>query len=420
MKVPFINYPRAYQLLKPEIDQAIQGCLERGDLIYRDDLIKFEKDFAEFCGCKYGISTGSCTGAMFIALKALGIGPGDEVITVSHTYIATIDVIVACGATPVLVDITDDYTMDMYQLEKTITASTKAIIPVHLNGRMCDMKYLSHIKKLRPEIAIIQDAAQAVGAKYMGEPCGFWSDISCFSFYPAKILGSYGEGGMVVADNEALATLMYMLRDHGEWPGYPNSKNTKGIIFGWGYNTILDNIQAAVLNVKMKYLEGYIERRREIAGMYTNSILWDLYPDIILSERYHLRDGKHNDVFQNYVIRVSGATDYGQHPSKRDELAKHLADNGIETMVKDRIPNHKQKGLGLDNFHLPMTEQISNEVLSLPMYPELTDEEVEYVIDKVREFFGNQKSHQCEPYHTGPGEIVCRICGEPCSAKRGR
>ena len=385
MKVGFVNYPRQYKAIKPEIDEAMQRCLSNGDLIYRQDLIDFERDFAKLHGCKYGISTGSCTGAMFIALKALGIGPGDEVITVAHTYVATVDVIKACGATPILVDVNEsDMLMNVDLVEKAVTCKTRAIMPVHLNGAMCDMYEISNLAKIH-KIHIVEDAAQAPMASRDGIMPGQLSDVACFSFYPAKVLGSYGEGGMAITDSAHLADELYLLRDHGETPGYTlldkvlhRPKDHE--IYLWGYNTILDNITAAVLNVKMKYLKGWIKRRKEISGIYVKSSLGDLYPKFICPQMTHYRNFSHvYDVWQNYVIRTEN----------RDALQKHLESKGIETLVSWRIPLHKQPALmqELGHFHLPVTEEISRTCLSLPMYPELTDDEVNYVIESVRSFF---------------------------------
>lgn len=381
MWIPFINYPRAYSAIKQEVDNTIGRCLERGDLIYRPALVRFENRFAVFHGALYGIGTGSCSGAMFLALKALGIGQGDEVITVAHTYIATIDVIKACGATPVLVDV-EKHTMlmDMAMVEDAITERTRAIMPVHLNGRICNMAWLSKIveKHRLQDIYIIEDAAQAVGAKFDDKMAGGWGQVGCFSFYPVKILGWYGEGGMAITSDSDLALRLYLLRDHGELPPYLRPRNN-GKIYCWGYNSILDNIAAAVLTVKMRYLKKNIQRRRQIARSY-NQAFSDLaiecppYDDYFEPERR-----RWYDVFQNYVIKVP--------QDRRDLLRQHLKEKGIETMVHWEIPNHFQAALDL-RFYLPVTEALSKKVLSLPMYPELKEEEVFYVIEAVRSFFG--------------------------------
>lgn len=372
-KVPFVNYPLHYKLIKKEIDKAIFNCLNKGNLIHRKEQAEFEKKFGKFVGAKYGIGTDSCTGALFLSLFALGIGKGDEVITVSHTYIATIDVIWHVGANPILVDVGDDMEMDVDLVEEAITKKTKAIIPVHLDGRMVNMEKLMKIAK-KYHLYVIEDAAQAVGAKFKGKPAGSWGKTGCFSFYPAKILGSFGDGGMIVTKDKNLAWKLYLLRDHGEVPSYLRREKDKDKIYFFGFNSLLDNIQAAILNVKLSYLPKWIKRRREIAKIYHDSL-----KDI---EEIKLPPPPSNypyfDVYQNYVIRTK----------KRDLLQKYLQKEGIETLVKWRIPNHKQRSLKiLHRFSLPKTEEISKEVLSLPIYPELKNWQIEYVIESIRKFY---------------------------------
>ena len=374
-KVPFVNYPLQYHLIKKEIDEAIFRCLNNGDLVYRSDQEKFEKEFAVFNGAKYGIGTGSCTGAMYISLRAGGIGLGDEVITVAHTYVATIDVIVHCGAVPILVDVGENFNMNMDLVEKNITSKTKAIMPVHLNGRMCEMDKLMEIAE-KHNLLVIEDAAQASGAKFKGKGAGSFGFTGCFSFYPAKVLGCFGEGGMVITSDPELARKLFLFRDHGELPSYLKSpeKMREKIIYCWGYNTILDNLQCAVMNAKLKHLPKWIERRREIASIY-NKGLSDI-PNVIpppapLNSLYF-------DVYQHYVIRAE----------RRDELVEFLEKNGVEILVSWAIPNHRQEALEtLHRFNLPVTDQISKEVLSLPIYPELTDEQVSYVVDVIHDFY---------------------------------
>lgn len=372
-KVPFVNYPLEYKKIKKEIDKAIFGCFKKGDLIFRKDTEEFEKNFARFVDTKYGISCDSCTGAMFLSLFALGIGKGDEVITVSHTYVATIDVIWHCGAKPILIDVGDDMEMDTDLIEKAITPKTKAIIPVHLDGRMCDMDKLIKIAK-KHNLIVIEDAAQAVGARFKGRPAGSFGITGCFSFYPAKILGSFGDGGIICTNNKKLAERLYLLRDHGEKPSYLRTPADKDKIAFFGFNSLLDNIQAAVLNVKLKHLPVWIKRRREIADIYNKGLKFikEIKLPVPPTET-----GPYYDVYQNYVVRTES----------RDNLKNHLTRKKIETLVKWTVPNHLQPGLKLNNFELPMTERISREVISLPIYPELTDEQIRYAIECVKEFY---------------------------------
>ncbi|HHE76502.1 MAG TPA: DegT/DnrJ/EryC1/StrS family aminotransferase, partial [Candidatus Parcubacteria bacterium] len=291
-KVPFVNYPLQYKNLKGEIDAAIQSVLERGDLILRRDVEDFEKAVAEFVGTKYAVGLNSGTDALFFSLKAAGIGPGDEVVTVSHTFIASISTIVHTGAKPILIDVKEDFLMDVAAIEKAITSKTKAILPVHLNGRVCEMDKIMEIAE-KHNLVVIEDAAQALGTKFKGKGGGSFGLTGCFSFYPAKILGSYGDAGALTTNNPEIAEKIRLYRDHCQ------ETKTKIVCHGW--NSRLDNIQAAVLNVKIRHLPRWIERRREIAKIYENG-LSDI-SDIKLPPGPG-SDEDHFDNFQNYVLRV--------------------------------------------------------------------------------------------------------------------
>jgi len=374
-KVPFVNYSLQYCNLKNEIDKAIQSVLERGDLILREDVKELEKNIASFLRAKYAIGVNSCTDAMTLSLTAAGVGVGDEVITVAHTFFATIEVIFRVGAKPILVDVREDFLMDVAKVEKAITPKTKAIIPVHLNGRVCQMDRLMEIVK-KHDLIVIEDAAQALGAKFKGKMAGSFGLTGCFSFYPAKILGAFGDGGAVVTNDENIAEKVRLLRDHGQ--------KTKTEIVCYGFNSRLDNLQAAILNVKFKYLPEWIKKRREIAALYNNG-LSDI-PEVKLPPTPAFAEasaGKPNlderyfDIYQNYVLKAQ----------KRDELFEFLKEKGVETLIKDPIPVHRHPNLGLSHFHLPYTEKLAKEVISLPIYPELTNEQVQYVIDCVKKFY---------------------------------
>lgn len=368
-KVPFVNYPKHYRRIWNEVIDAISEALSKGDLILRGQLRQFEKDIASFVGVKYAVGLNSGTDALSLSLKAAGIGPGDEVITVAHTFVATIATLVHCGATPILVDIGEDMNMDVEQVEQKIIPKTKAIIPVHLNGRLCNMEKLMTIAD-EHNLIVIEDAAQALGASFNGKKAGSFGLTGCFSLYPAKMLGVAGDGGFVTTNNEEIEEKIRLLRDHG-------LQRTTGKILFYGFNSRLDNIQAAILNVKLKYLLKWIERRREIAKIYHEGL-----PDLAEVEMPPppTESTPYYDVYQNYVIRVKD----------RDELFKFLEKNGVETMVSWRIPNHLQPALNLNHFSLPKTEKLSNEVVSLPMYPELSDEQVHYVIDVIHDFYEHQ------------------------------
>lgn len=364
-KVPFVNYSLQYRNIEKKIDKAIKKVLLGGDLILRSDVEEFEKKLAKFIGVKYAVSLNSGTDALFFSLKAIGIQKGDEVITVSHTFVASISTIIHCGAVPVLVDINDDFLMNVDEIEKKITKKTKAIIPVYLNGRMCDMGEIMKIAK-KYKLFVIEDAAQALGAKFNNKKAGSFGLTSCFSFYPAKILGCFGDGGALVTNNLKIAEQVRLLRDHGQ--------KTKTEILCYGWNSRLDNLQAAVLNVKIKYLPNYIKRRREIAEIYNNGLLE--VSEIILPPAPNF-DFKYFDIYQNYVIRAK----------KRNGLFDCLKNKGVETLIKDPVPNHWQKGLGLKHFHLLNSENFAEEIISLPMYPELTSQQIDYVIKIVKNFY---------------------------------
>lgn len=363
--VRFVNYPEHYKRIWDETKAAIDDCLIHGDLIMRKHMEDFESALAKFVGVKHAVALNSGTDALFFSLKAAGIQPGDEVITVSHTFVATIAAIHYCGAKPVLVDVNDDMNMDPQLLERSITPKTKAVIPVHLNGRICDMNPIIEIAE-NSNLNIIEDAAQSLGAKYYGKPAGSMGLTGCFSFYPAKILGCAGDGGALVTSDDEVAKMARLLRDHGY-------QRETGEILMYGYNSRLDNIQAAMLNVKLKYLTQWIERRREIARMYEKG-LGKIY-EIVLPPRTDA-DYRFFDVFQNYVIRSD----------KRDKLVQHLRDAGIEVLISWGVPTHQHAALGLKGFKLPVTEKVSNTVISLPMFPEISDSNVSYVISALQQF----------------------------------
>ncbi|MEK7542378.1 MAG: DegT/DnrJ/EryC1/StrS family aminotransferase [Patescibacteria group bacterium] len=362
-KVRFVNAARHYLAHKDEYLGVIDDVLSRGDLIIRRDVEEFEKAIASMVGTRYAIGLNSGTDTLFFALKGLGIGSGDEVITVSHTFVSPISVIVHCGATPVLVEVGEDFLMDPDALEKAIGEKTKAIIPVHLNGRVCNMDKIMRIAE-KHNLSVIEDAAQALGAKFRGKMAGSFGIAGSFSLYPFKVLGCFGDGGIVVTDDEGLAEKVRLMRDHGQ------KTKTELVLYGW--NSRLDNLQAAVLNVKLKYLQGWIDRRRTIAAMYDKGLL-----DVSGITLPPQLNGDHFDTYQNYVLRAA----------QRDALVEYLKEKGVETLVKDPIATHKHPKLGLAHHSLPYTEQLANEVVSLPMYPELQNEQVQYVIEQVRNFY---------------------------------
>lgn len=356
-----------YQAYKQEIDEAVSQVLNRGRYILGEEVTAFEQEFAQFVGVQYAMGVGSGTEAIHLALKACGIGQGDEVITVSHTAVATVAAIGLCGATPVFVDINPEtYTMDPDQIEAQITSQTKAILPVHLYGYPASILEIKKIARSH-QIYVIEDCAQAHGSKYGEQQVGTFGDFACYSFYPTKNLGAMGDGGAVVTNDKILADKIRLLREYG-W-----KERFTSDIRGW--NSRLDEIQAAILRVKLKYLEQTNCARRNLANRYqsqlkeTSFVLPKAYPDY-----YH--------VYHLYVIRSN----------HRDALLKYLKANGIAAGIHYPVPVHLQPAYMEQNSELlPITVKATREILSLPLYPELSTK-IDVVIEKLLEF--DQEYHQ--------------------------
>lgn len=350
--IPLANLKKEYEFFKDEIDESIQDTINEGYFILGPSLEKFEKEFADYIGTNNSIGVNSGSDSLFLAIKSLGIGKNQEVITPSHTFVSTVDAIVRNEARPVFVDINEkDFLIDYSQIEEKISPQTRAIIGVHLYGQPLNMDYLRDIADDN-DLFLIEDACQAHGAEYKGFKVGSMGDIGCFSFYPTKNLGAYGDGGMIVTEDEDLAENLYMLRDYGR-----SHKNTHEKI---GLNSRLDEIQAAILRVKLKYLDWLNERRRKIAFLYND--LLDEIDVITPQEHNHV---KH--VYHLYVIR-----------SKiRNLLCEKLINNGIQSQIHYSIPVHNQNAyLHWNNINLPITERICKEILSLPVNPWLKKSEV--------------------------------------------
>lgn len=366
-KVPFVDLPTHFQKLKKELMPVIDEVMfDRADMILRGDLKEFEERVARLIGTKHAIGLNSGTDALFLSLKANAIGRGDEVITVAHTFFGTVEAIVMVGAKPVLVDVRDDHLMNPDLLEKAVNSRTKAIIPVHLNGQICEMDKILRLAE-RKNVMIVEDACQAWGVAFEGRMGGSIGITGCFSLYPFKVLGGIGDGGVVTTNDQGIAEQLRLYRDHCQ------NRETRELV-GYGYNSRLDNFNAAILNVKLRYLSQWIDRRREIARLYHDGLkdLKDVFLPLVPDA-----DPRRFNVFQNYVIETA----------KRDELKAFLKEEGIETMVLWPIPIHQQKALSLEHFKLPVTDRISRQVLSLPMNSELTSEQVSYVIQRIRTFF---------------------------------
>ena len=373
-KVNFIrnSFIRFYKIHKKELIKVLDKCFKKGDLILREEVSKLEDNMANYTGTQYGIGVGSGTDALFLSLKALGIKEGDEVITVSHTFIATIQAIHWCGATPVLVDVGEDELMDVNLIEQVITPNTKAIIPVHFHGKVCNMAKILEIAE-KHNLYVVEDACQALGSTQKDKKAGSFGIAGCFSFNTPKLMGGWGDGGMIVTNDKELCEKLYLLRNH--WNMAQTSVRMADFptpeIVNWAFKSRIDNIQAAMLNVKYKYFPKLLKRRRKIADMYCNGL-----KNLPLK----LPNYTEEDVIQEFIIRI-GTNE------ERQKFKKHMDKAGIEILIRETTPNHKVKDLGLEHFNLPVTENISTDAVRLPSYPELTDNEVKYIIKTIKKFY---------------------------------
>jgi dTDP-4-amino-4,6-dideoxygalactose transaminase len=383
MKVPILNLTRQYRAIKDEIDAAIQRVLNSGRFILGPEVEAFEAEIAEYLGVEHAIGVASGTDALLLSLKALGVGPGDGVIIPSFTFFATAGAVVNAGATPIFVDIDPQtFNIDPESVRKVVenppvtrytsrVTKIKAIIPVHLYGQPADMDEIMAIAS-EHDLYVIEDVAQAIGAEYKGKKVGTIGHLGCFSFFPTKNLGAYGDGGLVVTDDDELAERARMLRVHGSKPKYFHH-----IV---GTNSRLDALQAAILRAKLPHLDEWTAARQRIAARY-DELLADL-EDLELPRR--APDRTH--IFHQYTIRVPN--------DKRDSLKRYLEEKGIGTHVYYPLPLHLQpcfRELGYREGDLPESERASREVLSLPMFPELHGEEVEYVAEQMRVWYEERR-----------------------------
>ena len=366
-EIPLVDLKAQYATIRDEVRAAIDDVLESMQLTIGPNVRAFDQEFASYIGTKHSIGVGSGTDALQLAIRACGVSPGDEVITVSHTFFATVEAILYASARPILVDVDErSMLMDPAAVANAITARTKAIIPVHLYGRTVDLKPLRQIAQDR-NIAVIEDAAQAHGALLDdGKKAGTGGRVNCFSFYCSKNLGAYGEAGSITTNDERLADDLRALREHGQSTRYYHP-----IV---GYNARLDEIQAAILRIKLRRLDEWNARRQTIAARYNRQLagLDVITPEIPTGGRH---------VFYCYAIRVPGG--------RRDALRAYLAERGIGTQIHYPVPIHLQQSaefLGYRKGDLPVTERLAPEVLSIPMYPELTDDQVDRVTTSIREF----------------------------------
>ena len=369
MQIPFFRYPHVFEQQRTEILDAMLKVIERGAFILQDELKQFEREVAKFVDCHHAIGVANGTDSLYIALKAGGIGSGDEVILASHTYIATAAAVHFCGAQPVLADCGADHLIDPAAVEASVTPRTKGIMPTQLNGRTCDMDRIMEVASSH-DLTVIEDAAQALGSKFKGRCAGTFGLAGSISLYPAKVLGCFGDGGLLFTNDDTVAEILFQLRDHG--------RNRDGLVVRWGVNTRLDTLNAAICLVKLRRYPEEIQRRRQLARLYRQG-LRDV-EDLVLPPGPD-DDPDHFDIYQNYEIE-SG---------RRDELRKYLEEHGVRTIIQwGGKAVHQFEGLNLPKFHLPATERLFQRCFLLPMNTSLTDSEVHYICEQIRNFYSRK------------------------------
>jgi dTDP-4-amino-4,6-dideoxygalactose transaminase len=357
VKVPFLDLKAQYHSIKPEIDAAVAKIMESSQFVLGEEVASFEREFAAYSGAAHGVAVNSGTSALHLAFLAAGIGPGDEVITIPHTFVATVAAIRYTGARAVFVDVDPvTYTIDPGKVEAAITPRTKAVVPVHLYGHPADMDPILEVARRR-KLLVVEDAAQAHGAKYEGRPVGSMGDLACFSFYPGKNLGAYGEGGLVATSDEEYARTIRMLRDWGQDRKYHHLLP--------GYNYRMEGLQGAILRVKLRHLERWTEARRAHAARYGA-----LLADTGLGLPSEAPGCRH--VYHVYAVRTR----------ERENLMRNLGELGIQTGIHYPVPVHLQPAYAdaaWSSGSFPQSEKAADEVVSLPMYPEMTEEHLQAV-----------------------------------------
>ena len=372
MNIPLVDLKSQYKQIKSEIDEAVQGVIKSGQFILGPEVEAFESEVATYCDTKYAIGVASGTDALQLALLACGIGPSDEVITTPFTFIATAETIAKCGATPVFADIdSKTYNIDPAKLESKINPKTKAILPVHLYGQPADMNPIVELAQ-KYNLKIIEDCAQALGAEYRSEKVGSIGDVGCLSFFPSKVLGAYGDGGMIVTSNPDIAERAKILRNHGCREKYYHLIH--------GFNSRLDSLQAAILRVKLRHLDNWIKIRCQKASLYSQLLegIVDIEPPCVAPYGY--------PVFSYYTIRLNSRL-------SRDNLGEFLGSQGVATAIYYPLSLHLQevyKPLGYKPGDFPESERAQGEVLSIPMYPELEGQEIEEIAKQIEIFCGRQ------------------------------
>ncbi|MEK7563333.1 MAG: DegT/DnrJ/EryC1/StrS family aminotransferase [Patescibacteria group bacterium] len=362
-RVPFVDLPRQYLGLREQLLDAIDRVCKSGAYVLGEDVKHFEEQIAAFCGTRYALGVANGSDALMLSLKALGIGPGDEVITAPNSFIASAWTVAAVGAKPVFADVGNDYNIDPTKVEAAITPRTRAVMPVHLTGRPARMDELLAICERRG-LHLVEDAAQAIGARYKGKRTGSFGVTGCFSLHPLKNLHAYGDGGLITTNDQALYETLAKLRNHG--------LRNRDECDTWGYNSRLDSIQAAMLVIKLKHLDGWNERCRAIARRYQRALAHCMS---VPQDR-----PEEEPVYHRFIVQVE----------ERERLMQYLAANGVETKVNYPIPIHLQpigRQLGHHEGDFPVAESQAKRIMSLPLYPEMSDEEVGFVIDRIERFY---------------------------------
>ncbi len=368
MNIPFFNYSFIHGQYKQELSNIILNLSEQGSFILQQELSDFEKNLANYCHSNYSVGVGNCTDALYLSLKAAGIGKGHEVIFSSHTFVATASAIHNTGATPVPVECGEDHLIDTKSIESAINSRTRAIVPTQLNGQVCDMEEILEICE-KHSLILIEDSAQSLGAKYNNKAAGSFGLTGCFSFYPAKVVGCYGDGGAVVTSDDEIYDKIFLLRDHG--------RKKIGEVVTWGINSRLDNIQAAILDFKLKKYHLDIDRRREIASKYIDGLA---EIDDLKMPRKPGSDKRRFEIFQNFEIEIKDETD-------RDKFRQYLSNKGVGTILQwGGKAVHEWKGLNFKQ-KLPFTESVMRKSFLLPMNTSLNDKEINYIIETIQNYF---------------------------------
>ena len=365
-QIPYVTVAQQHRSLSSELMPAISQVIDSGQFILGDQVGEFERRMADLCGAPFAIGVNSGTDALVLGLRALGIGPGDEVVTVPNSFVATTSSVVLAGARPVFVDVREDYNMDPDGLEQAISSRTKAILPVHLTGRPADMHPIMEIAR-KHNLSVVEDCAQAVLAEYRGKRVGSFGEVGCFSLHPLKTLNACGDGGVITTSDEKLYQQLKILRNIG--------LETRDNCVVWSGHSRLDTIQAAILLVKMKYIELWTEKRRANAASYQKGLVG--IPSLQIPVDHPFEKA----VYHTFVVQAD----------QRDALRKYLTDNGIGTAIHYPIPIHLQTAaneLGYGTGSFQVAERQAGRILSLPVYPELQEKDISYIVQKIRTFYG--------------------------------